>query len=167
MSHREWPVFVTIALAMTASLSGQDEDAAPVFNRLQGEWRGQGTLMGRSAAFTMHWQRRDGFAVLTFSNGFADSSGSVTPVLNAVAIYRTSPNSPEAVWLDSRGVRIEIHWEASDSVLVSYWTAPTESGRTTYDARSIDEVEVVDEVSSGSSWRIFGTARYRRARPPE
>jgi hypothetical protein len=134
----------------------------PVFERLRGEWLGEGTLLGRAARFTMRWQHGDGFAVLTFSNAFVDAAGNATPVLNAAAVYRTDGDKPEAVWLDSRGERIEIRWEATDSALVSHWTAPNERGRTTYSARSADEVEVVDEVLSGETWRTFGTARFTR-----
>lgn len=134
-----------------------------IFERLRGEWRGEGTLLGRTARFTMRWQHRDGFALLTFANAFVDTAGVVTPVLNAAAVYRTSPAQPEAVWLDSRGTRVEIRWEGSDTALVSYWTAPTERGRTTYRVRSADELEVVDEVLSGErGWRPFGSARYVR-----
>ena len=98
----------------------------------------------------MHWEPKDSFAVLTFANSFVAPDGQVTSVLNSAAIYRTSSDTPEAVWLDSRGVRVEIRWEATDSTLVSHWTAPTESGRTTYRVRSSDEIEVVDEVLSNS-----------------
>jgi hypothetical protein len=138
------------------------QHTAPVFEQLAGEWRGEGTLMGRQAQFTMSWQTQDGFAVLTFSNSFVAEDGQVTSVLNSAAIYRTSPDNPEAVWLDSRGVRVQIRWETSDSALLSNWTAPTESGRTTYHVRSQNEIEVVDEVMSGDAWRTFATARYTR-----
>ena len=155
-----WCVAVAGLLAAAAPLAAQG--AAPVFDRLQGEWRGRGTLMGRDARFTMRWQRAGGFALLTFGNAFADTSGRETPVLHAAAVYRTSPAPPEGVWLDSRGVRVEIRWEATDSTLVANWTAPTETGRTTYLVRSAGDVEVIDEVLSASGWRTFGTARYRR-----
>jgi hypothetical protein len=147
---------------VAAPLAAQDTVSA--FDHLQGAWHGTGTLMGRDARSTMTWRMSDGFAILTFANGFAAPDGQITPVLNAVAVYRTSPATPEAVWLDSRGVRIDIAWEASDSTLVAHWTAPTEAGRTTYRVRSADAIEVVDEVQSGNSWRTFGTARYRRER---
>lgn len=113
----------------------------------------------------MQWRAQNGFAVLEFTNGFVDSIGNVTPTLRAAAVYRTDPSSPEGVWLDSRGVRIELAWEASDSTLVVTWTAPTETGRTTYRVRSSGEVRVVDEVRSGDAWRTFGRAVYRRRAP--
>lgn len=134
-----------------------------IFQRLRGDWRGEGTLMGRAARFTMRWESGDGFAMLVFSNAFVDTAGNATPVLNAAAVYRTSAEQPEAVWLDSRGERVEIEWEASDSLLVANWTAPRERGRTTYRVLSSDELEVVDEVMSGEAWRTFGRARYTRA----
>lgn len=162
MNPHVWCALVACTHLAGGPLAGQ---GAPVFDRLQGDWRGEGTLMGREARFTMRWAHGGGFAVLTFGNAVVDSSGRVTPVLNAAAVYRTAPASPEGVWLDSRGVRVEIRWEASDSALVATWTAPTETGRTTYRVRSADELEVVDEILRDAGWRTFGSARYRRAGP--
>ena len=162
MNVQRWCAAVAWVLA-APSLAAQD--AAPVFAHLAGDWRGEGTLMGRSARFTMSWQHHHGFALLTFGNAFVDSTGRVTPVLQAAAVYRTSPARPEAVWLDSRGVRVEIRWDASDSALVAHWTAPTETGRTTYRVRSADALEVVDEVRRDAGWRTFGTAHYQREVP--
>lgn len=167
LARASWALLVAPGLAAsslaTPGLSAQEP--APVFDQLRGDWCGEGTLMGRTARFAMGWRLHAGFAVLTFANGFTDTAGEITPALDAAALYRTSPERPEAVWLDSRDVRIEIRWEASDSALVAHWTAPTESGRTTYRIRSAEAVEVVDEVMRGSEWAMFGTARYRRAGP--
>lgn len=151
-----------LASALMTTSSVRAQDPAPVFGLLQGNWNGEGTLMGRSARFSMRWEQSQGFAMLTFGNAFADTAGKVTPVLQSAAVYRTSLAQPEAVWLDSRRVRVEITWEALDSALVANWTAPTENGRTTYRVLNANELEVVDEVLSGSGWRTFATARYRR-----
>lgn len=153
------------AVAVASSLGPSSltaQTTAPVFDRLAGEWQGAGTLMGRSAEFTMTWTPHGELATLAFSNAFRDSTGAVTPVLEAVAAYRTVSETPEAVWLDSRGVRIEIDWQATDSTLVADWSAPNESGRTTYRVRGPDAVDVTDEVRTDEGWRTFATARYRR-----
>jgi hypothetical protein len=147
-----------------SSLAAQT--TTPVFDRLAGQWQGEGTLMGRSAAFTMTWMRHGDLAVLTFGNAFADSAGQVTPVLDAAAVYRTLVATPEAVWLDSRGVRIELDWQATDSTLVADWTAPGETGRTTYRVVGPDVIEVTDEVRTDEGWRTFAAARYGRAPAP-
>lgn len=154
------PLFPVVLALAASPLAAQNTTA--VFERVHGDWQGAGTLMGRPARFTLRWDVAGGFAVLTFSNAFADSSGRVTPVLQAAAAYRTSAARPEAVWLDSRGVRFDITWEASDSALVSSWTGPSESGRTTYRVGSAGDLEVVDEVRTSSGWRTFATARYQR-----
>lgn len=144
-----------------SSLAAQT--VAPVFDRLAGQWQGEGTLMGRSAEFAMTWTPHGELASLVFSNAFPDSTGALTPVLDAVAAYRTAAETPQAVWLDSRGVRIEIEWRATDdSTLVADWAAPKESGRTTYRVIGPDAVEVTDEVRTDDGWRTFATARYRR-----
>jgi hypothetical protein len=158
------PVRVLAGILLLTPSGLVAQGSAPVFQHLQGIWRGDGALMGRPARFSLSWQRHEQLAVLTFTNGFADSSGAVTPVLHAAAVYRTTSRTPEAVWLDSRGVRIEIAWEATDSALVAQWTAPSESGRTTYLVRGAETLEVVDEVRTASGWRTFATARYRRDR---
>jgi hypothetical protein len=150
------------ALALAGPLGAQTGPV--IFQRLHGEWQGTGTLLGRSAQFEMRWDNGRAFATLIFANAFHDSAGTVTPVLSAGAVYRTSSGSTDAVWFDSRGIRIEIRWEATDSVLVSNWTAPAESGRTTYRVMSADQVEVLDEVRSAAGWRTFGSARYERVR---
>ena len=139
------------------------QNGAAVFQRLAGEWRGEGTLMDRSARFDMRWDLRGRFAMLTFANAFVDATGRTTPVLESAAIYRTSSDAPEAVWLDSRGERIEITWMATDSTLIADWTAPTEAGRTTYRIVSAEGLEVVDEVMRDGSLVTFATARYERA----
>lgn len=159
-------VFLTVASPALSAAQSLPQSPAPVFERLAGSWRGEGTLMGRPAAFTMTWSSAAGFAVLTFGNGMVTADGEVTPMLHAGAVYRASPAVPEAVWLDSRGVRIEIRWVATDSTLVADWSAPSESGRTTYRVTGPDTIEVVDEIRDGTSWRTFGTARYRRASSP-
>ncbi len=165
MNRNQLHAVVAGVLMATSSLPAQGP--APVFDLLQGNWSGEGTLMGQSARFSMRWEQSQGFAVLAFRNAFADTTGKLTPVLQSAAVYRTSLEQPEAVWLDSRGVRVEITWEALDSALVANWTAPNEKGRTTYRVLAANELEVVDEVLSGSGWRMFATARYRRDRAVE
>lgn len=152
-------VLALVAALVPASIMAQ---TAPVFDRLAGEWQGEGTLMGRSAEFRMRWTPHGELATLVFGNAFRDSTGAVTPVLAAVAAYRTVSEAPKAVWLDSRGVRIEIDWQATDSTLVADWSAPSESGRTTYHVIGPDAVDVTDEVRTEDGWRTFATARYRR-----
>jgi hypothetical protein len=61
-------------------------------------------------------------------------------------------------------VRIDIRWTATDSVLVSEWTAPEEAGRTTYRVLGPDALEVIDEVASDGGLRIFGRATYARVK---
>lgn len=158
------------ALALATALGASSlmaQTTATVFDRLGGEWQGEGTLMGRSAQFAMTWTPHGELATLAFSNAFPDSTGALTPVLEAVAAYRTVSETPEAVWLDSRGVRIDIDWQATDdSTLVADWSSPNESGRTTYRVVGPDAVEVTDEVRTEEGWRTFATARYERGPAP-
>lgn len=144
-----------------AGTLAEAQEPAPVFEHLAGTWQGTGTLFGGPAEFFMAWERHDGLALLRFRNARVDSTGSVTPVLSAAAVYRAR-GEPEAVWLDSRGVRIEIAFEAGDSVLISSWRAPGEAGRTTYRVLPDGSVSVTDEVAAEDGFRTFGTATYRR-----
>lgn len=154
---------VVTAVGTAAPVFGQDvREPAPIFDLLQGEWEGRGILMGRDGEFTLSWDHRGRYAVLSFSNAFVDTGGAVTPVLTSAAVYRTSPAHGDAVWLDSRGVRIEIRWEADDSTLLSHWTAPTEEGRTTYRILADERLEVTDEVVGDQGLRVFARATYVR-----
>ncbi len=137
--------------------------ASSVFARLEGRWIGHGELFGRSAFFEMAWAREhDGVATLRFANGFVGDDGQRTPVLDAVALYRVSPASPQAIWLDSRGAQVTIRWEASDSMLTAHWRTDSEKGRTEYLIVSDAEVRVTDHVHAESGWRQFGHATYSR-----
>lgn len=155
-------MFVVAAMALPATLSAQP--SPPVFARLAGAWKGTGTLLGRAGHFEMRWEDRGEFAILTFRSAFAGEDGP-SPVLAAAALYRTRSGSGDAVWLDSRGVRIEIRWTATDSTLTALWSAPDETGRTTYRLVAADVVEVVDEVRGPDGWRTFAVASYRRDGP--
>jgi hypothetical protein len=161
MVLRSWWILLASSLSVASAASAQTAPSA--FVALSGDWAGEGTLFDRPARFTMRWAVRNGFALLEFTNGHVDPRDDLTPVLRAAAVYRTDPARPEGVWLDSRGVRLELSWEASDSALVATWTAPTETGRTTYRIRPGGDVHVVDEVLSGNEWRTFGTAALRRS----
>ena len=141
----------------------EPSDETPgVFARLEGSWSGEGKLFGSTAAFDMRWEKNGATSVLTFANARVDSTGRRTPMLNAVALYRTSRSTPRAAWEDSRGLRLEIQWTASDSLLVSDWSAATESGRTSYRVNADGTVTVQDEVKGAEGLRPFGSATYRR-----
>lgn len=136
--------------------------SASVFEGLHGRWFGEGTLMGREATFSMWWTATSRVANLTFSNAFVNPGGEPVPVLHAAATYLTSPDKPEGFWDDSRGVRITLRWVATDSTLTVTWTAPTETGRTTYTVRGSDSIVVTDEVERDGVLSTFATATYRR-----
>ena len=65
-------------------------------------------------------------------------------------------------WFDSRGLVLSLAAEAFEDRLVTDWTAPSESGRTTYRIVDDDTVEVIDEVRSDEGLREFARATYRR-----
>jgi hypothetical protein len=149
------PASVTNAQAAGGGTAG-------VFASLEGAWSGEGTLFGRLAAFEMRWQANGDLFVLTFENAMVDSTGARTPVLQAVALYRTNRGSPRGAWEDSRGVRNEIIWTASDSTLTADWSTSQESGRTTYRLTPDGYLHVTDEVMGEQGLRPFGRATYRR-----
>lgn len=140
----------------------EPSDPAPVFAALHGSWRGEGTLMGSPASFTLQWRVSGALATLAFENGFVGEAGAVEPALRAAAVYRTTPDRPEGVWLDSRGVRFELVWEATDTTLVVTWTGAEESGRSTYRVVGSDAMEVMDEVAGADGLRPFARSRLVR-----
>ena len=156
--------FLVAVTAGLGSVPSAGTQVAPVFAALEGEWIGEGALMGRDAEFTMRWDVMRELATLSFTNAFKGADGTLTRVLGASAVYRTTTADPVAVWFDTRGVRVEIRWESTDSALVSTWTAPSEQGRTSYRVLGADRVEVTDEVRRDGTLEVFGTAQYRRVR---
>lgn len=165
LRHPAIACFAALMLGPMATGPAVAQTQAPVFAHLQGRWEGEGTLFGGQARFEMAWAPQHGVYVLTFSNATVDTSGAVTPILGAVAIYRTTTATPRAVWEDTRGVQITITWVATDSTLVSSWTAPTESGRTEYAVLPDGSVEVTDHVMRNGELILFGQATYRRVHP--
>ncbi len=151
-----------LALAGPGAVTAQSTPAA-VFDRLAGSWTGHGELMGRSASFAMTWRVvSPGYAVLVFANGFRDAEGRRTPVLDAVALYRTAHSMPEATWFDSRGERITIEWQADDSTLTAHWRGATEQGRTEYRITADNGLRVRDHVGTADGMRLFAQATYTR-----
>lgn len=155
------PCLLLLAAGTARPIDVGAQDAAAVFEQLEGTWAGPGTLFGQPAAFTMRWDVSEGLASLHFTNALVDADGTETPVLSAAAVYRID-GEPTGVWLDSRGERVELTWTVADRALVVDWRASTESGRTTYRPVDRDGVEVVDEVAAGDGWRVFGTALHAR-----
>ena len=146
----------------SAQSTGPDAQVPEVFSELNGTWSGVGTLMGRSADFEMEWKTLDGgFVELHFRNAFVDASGTVTPVLEARAVYRPSGTTAIGVWIDTRAQRFQLEAEISESAVITNWTAATERGRTEY---RIEEggVTVRDYVEADGEMRLFGEARYTR-----
>jgi hypothetical protein len=146
--------------------TAQSADTAtesPVFRALAGSWVGEGTLMGRPAAFTISWTpQADGGMRLDFTNAFRGADGATTPVLAAVATYAVDGGALVADWTDDRPQSIAIIATATDSALVSDWTAPSEEGRTEYRLQPDGTLVVRDWVRSQGELRPFGEAVYRR-----
>lgn len=174
----ELPSFAAPALTALLALLGagppsgagpsHDGIATTVLDSLVGSWSGEGTLLGRSAAFHMTWAAAGppGVYFLTFRNAFRAEDGAETPVLTASALYRVAEDtSVEGSWFDSRGIRIELSGEAGPRRLRIEWSAPSESGVTVYDWLGGGVVEVVDSVRAAPGLREFGAARYRAVDP--
>ena len=158
------PAAMTLAPAATLAQGSSSQIVPGVFHLLSGTWVGEGTLLGRAGSFRMSWDVSPAGQIrLDFTNGFVDDSGLVTPVLEAVAVYTVQPDGGVvAHWTDDRPQEISIVAEVGDSVLVSAWTAPAESGRTEYRLMDDGSLRVRDWILSGGEMRLFGEARYRR-----
>lgn len=153
-----------VAVAAPAPVAPQ-EPAGAVFDALEGEWAGEGTLFGRDARFTMRWTRvlEGRFARLEFSNAFAGEAGAPdTPVLSAIAHYPLDGPSPrDGWWFDARGEKLALEIRPTDSELAVDWASSTETGRTVYRPLG-DTIVVVDFVLGEAGYREFGRATYGR-----
>jgi len=118
--------------------------------------------MGRSASFEMTWRVQEGgFVELRFRNGFLDASGTVTPVLEARAIYRPSGTTAVGVSIDTRPQHIQLESDVSETAVITRWTAPSEQGRTEYEIED-GGVTVRGYVAADGGMRLFAEARYER-----
>lgn len=151
-------------LVLGLALSTAHPLGAQVFEKLEGDWEGTGTLLGRAAAFRMSWERAgDGFVRLAFENAFVDDQGARTPVLTAEAVYLVRDSTAVGVWIDSRPQRIRLDAEVTATHVLTTWTAESERGRTEYVVEADGGVVVRDYVEATEGLRLFGEARYRRS----
>ena len=135
-----------------------DPPRSTFFDRVLGEWEGEGELFGRPTRFRMVWEHElgDQFVRLTYA-----IRGNVS--MDAIAHYSLrDPASPEGVWLDSRGEMLELSAKTTDTTLETIWRSTTEQGRTTYEVIGSDSVAVHDYYHDGADWQQFGQAGYRR-----
>lgn len=145
--------------------SGGGRGLAQLLAGLEGTWEGTGVLLGRPATFSMEWRLDDeGFAHLAYENRWLEADGSATPVLVARATYLMQGDSAIGVWVDHRPARITLRAVATDSSVVTEWTAERERGRTEYVLRSRTEAGARDHVVVDGVERPFGEASYRRTR---
>jgi hypothetical protein len=160
-----------LVLALVASVPQAADAESPVlpavFTALQGEWVGEGRLLGRPAEFSMRWESSaPGFVHLAFANTWVAEDGTRTPVLSAAAVYYPRGDQATGVWLDNRPQQITLNATLTDSTVTTTWTAESEQGRTKYRILSADSIEVRDFVIVEGTERPFGEAHYRRAPDP-
>ena len=157
-------------VALQTAVAAQEGSTGPipaVFMKLEGQWKGEGNLLGRPAEFVMRWETEpQGFVRLTFSNAWVGKDGSQTPVLSSEATYLPRGSSALGVWLDDRPQRLTLRAALTDSTVITNWTADAEEGRTEYVVRSPEEVVVRDIVYVDGSDRLFAEATYRRPLSP-
>ena len=145
---------------------------AGVLSRLDGDWRGTGTILGQPARVEMRWTfALDGaFQHLTWVSLIGSDP---TPRrFEGQAYYgRTAAGAGRAVWVDSSGLTRPIQVTPSDDgqALVAAWGTPeTEVGETTYRLESPTSVLVVDRVRrKDGTWREFGRSTLSRTLTPE
>lgn len=133
-------------------------NAVDFFDRIVGEWHGEGQLFGQPAEFQMiwAWELDRNFVRLTYSIHGATE-------MEAIGHYRIVESEPlDGIWLDTRGEFVQLSPTLTGAGLETIWRSPTEKGRTTYEFTAMDSLEVRDYYHDGTDWQLFGTARYLR-----
>ncbi|HUF47697.1 MAG TPA: hypothetical protein VMM93_07760 [Vicinamibacterales bacterium] len=157
-----------LAAVLAASTPALQASRPAVVEQLMGEWRGQGTVLGRASSITMVWESAvgDAFVRLRFRNEMAAGATQAAAVLEAHGYYRFSggPMNNRGSWIDSRGVVLPVVVTVADDALTSDWgDAQTEVGRTVYRLVAADTLEVVDSVrQADGSYRQFGRSLVTR-----
>lgn len=162
----------TVVAAQPPSVGAASTTVAPLLARLEGTWRGSGTILGQPARVEMRCAPvlGDAFQQLTWVSRIGPEP---TPRrFEGQAFYgRTAGGVGHAVWVDSTGLTRPIlaTISADGAALVAAWgTADTEVGETTYRFESATRLLVVDRVRlKDGSWREFGRSSLSRTLPPE
>lgn len=149
---------------MPAALA-EESPTSGLFAKLAGGWRGMGILSGMSADMRMNWEPvLDGqFQRLTLDNRMSGEDGKSWH-FKAQAFYRIGKDGGiTGTWFDSRGISQPLTGAIeSDTLLISWGTEATESGRSSYRLSS-GSLDVVDEVlTKDGEWRIFGRTKLTR-----
>ena len=124
----------TAASTAPPAAASQAAEFPAIFDQLEGDWVGTGTLCNARAGFTMQWERalHGQFFRLRFTNSMF-RNGEMSPVLSAEAFYRVNGDGElVADWFDTRGEKISIEARVEDDQLVADWSSSSESGRTVY-----------------------------------
>ena len=151
-----------VCLAMIALLcpmvAGQSE-ADDLFNRLEGNWKGDGKALGAVAYLQIKWERvlSKKFVKLSLRNERKVDKG--PQVFEGHAYYPVGGKGTlEARWFDSRGLSFPIKAHIERDALIAYWGSPdTEEGKSVYRLLDSAKLEVVDSVKQkDGTWREFG-----------
>ncbi|MDC8004337.1 hypothetical protein POV27_09760 [Aureisphaera galaxeae] len=140
--------------------------AQTFFDKVEGSsWEGSGTLFGKTAHFTMHWEAalNNTFIKLEFENGFEASEGKMQ-TMQAHGYYQIAQDgSVSGTWFDSRGVRLPLIGSISSDTLEIFWgDASTEQGKTLY--RIENGIIYVEDFYKNKEGKYvnFGNATYEK-----
>jgi hypothetical protein len=146
-------------LVLQAAVSSQSTAADPFLSRLEGQWNGEGTVLGQPSRIEMEWSwtLNGRFLRLTFRNtmGIAPK----TQLFEGHAYYRATGNGRyRGSWMDNSGAIRPIEARQDGEAIVAQWGTPeTEVGETTYRLLPGDRMEVIDKVrQKDGAWRDFG-----------
>ncbi len=163
-----WPL-VILALLLTAHGQARPAQTAPadgMVGRLEGSWRGTGTILGQASRVEMEWARAlaGRFTRLTFVSHIGPEPNSQR--FEGHAYYQADGTGRwRATWFDSSGVvrPIAATSDAGSALVAAWGSAETEIGETTYRLLGPDRLEVVDRVrSKDGTWREFGRSSLSR-----
>lgn len=152
-----------VVLAFT--IGGFAADRSPIFEKLEGNWRGAGKVNGMDSTLTMKWERAlgDRFWRLSFRNEMKGPQG-VIPFEGAAMYEQNAKGAITGSWFDSRGVKFGINGKTTiDSLIADWSSAETEQGRTVYKLTGADTMEVVDSVKGkDGTYKEFGRSQFTR-----
>ncbi len=152
-------------LFFLVSIDSNAQSQKDFFQKIKGDWIGEGNLFGAPAKFSMNWEivLADKFARLSFHNEFKDGNGT-TRSMDAEAFYKFDPNaSITGNWFDTRGLILPLKCEVKDNTLIVLWgDKATEQGKTEYQLISENQIAVKDFVMRNGEYAEFGGASYKR-----
>jgi hypothetical protein len=141
--------------------------ADPFFNQLQGEWAGEGTAFGASAAVKQKWEWVLGEKFFRLNLRYeVKAADGRTQLFEGHGYYRSKGNDRyEGQWFDIQGNQYPLSGQVEAGVLITLWGIPGKlEGRSIYrlsdSGKQLESIDSLKQKDGG--WKEFSRFTLKR-----